>query len=373
MSYLTDCIWNKRKIVLLRVLYLRGTVLPLRCTQTTCRAWYPNSMPHRLLSCRFNLLRVRLLLMSSRVSGSLTPCRSLPFLRRAWRVTRGGETEEVDVTGGGAGWTRHSVQEPKRKLKTISLPSQCLGAHVRNSVRLGHGMPPNSGGARTERARFCSPKPHVLEQDVHGLNCDTTQSLGHGIRQACSSRGLGSKYSQMESSAGEPSVLSTQLTSRVWIPASPCKQCPLPPECCAKGEHRFQEPSCQSYSSRCQSQTRKQLCWLAGRDDCWQLVGSVVQPSTWAHHTARLWLPPGPHSLPIHLPQGPEEKRTKEKRQSFTQCNTLTYIFSDSKRREISVVIFDVTFTIIWREHTERTLSYKVGCHDALMSAWKVS
>lgn len=282
MSCLTE-----RKIVFMRFVYLRGTVLPLRCTQTTCRAWYPTSMPHRLLSCRFNLLRFRLLLMSSRVSGSLTPCRSLPFLRRAWRVTRGGETE-TDDTGGATGWRRHSLQDPKRKLKTISLPSQCLGAHVRNSVRLGHGMPPNSGGARTERTRFCRPKPHVLEQEVHGLKSDTTQSLGHGIRQACSSRGLGSKYSQMELSAREPSVLSTQFTSRVWIPASPCKQCPLPPEFWATGEHRFQEPSCQSYSSRCQSQTWKQLCWLAGRDDCWQLVGSVVQPSTWAHHTARL-------------------------------------------------------------------------------------
>lgn len=164
--------------------------------------------------------------------------------------------------------------------------------------------------------RFCRPIPQVLEQMVQGENSETTQSRGQGMRQACSSRGLGSKYSQMASSAGAPSAFWTQPTSRVWRPSSPRVHTAgrgTPGFRSETGTHWFQAPSCQSYSSLCQSQTRKQLCWLSGRSLCRQLVWSVVQPSEWAHHTARLWLPPGPHSLPIHLPQGPERERNKER------------------------------------------------------------
>lgn len=182
-------------------------------------------------------------------------------------------------------------QGPTLRLWKLSSPSHWPGWQVRNSVRLGQAEPPKSGGARTKRKRFCKPIPQLLEQDVHGENSDTTQSRGQGIRQACSNRGLGSKYSQMASSAGTPSDLCTQPTSRVWMPSSPRVHTAglgTPALRIDTGTHWFQAPSCQSYSSLCQSHTRKQLCWFLGRCNCWQLVCNVVQPSEWAHHTARL-------------------------------------------------------------------------------------
>ncbi len=293
-------------VVMGKATNLSDTVLPFRCTHTTCRDWYPISMFQRSSSCRFSLLRFLLLLMSSRISGSRFPFLSLALRRRAWRAVREGAAEEVG--GDGKEGSLHSLHLPTFRLNTVSLPSQALGAHVWNSVRLGQGSPPNSGGATTERTRFCRPSPQVLEHVVHGMNSDTTQSWGQGIKQACSCRGLGSKYSQMAWSAAEPSALSIQFTSRVWMPSSPCRQTPVRPVRSEMGTHWFHAPSRQSYRSLCQSQTQKQLCWLAGRVDWRQLVWRVVQPSTWAHHTARLWLPPGPHSLPIHLPHGPGKK-----------------------------------------------------------------
>lgn len=128
------------------------------------------------------------------------------------------------------------------------------------------------------------------------------------MRQACSRRGLGSKYSQIASSAGSPFAFWTQPTSRVWMPSSPrvhtAGRC-TPELRIDTGTHWFQAPSCQSYISLCQSHTLKQLCWLSGLSAWSQLVCSVVQPSECAHHTALLWLPPGPHSLPIQRPHGP--------------------------------------------------------------------
>lgn len=261
---------------------------------------------------RFDLLRFLLFLISSRICGSLFPFFALPFRRRAWRTARGGAGEDAVGGSGDCGGSLHSLHPPTLRLNTVSLPSQALGAHVWNSVKLGQGRPAKSGGAKTERTRFCRPSPQVLEQVVHGVNSVNTQSWGQGMRQACSCRGLGSKYSQMASSAGDPSALSVQFTSRLWMPSSPCKHRPARPAPVRKdmGTHRFHEPSLQSYRSLWKSQTRKQLCWFAGLVDWGQLVWRVVQPSTWAHHTARLWLPPGPHSLPIHLPHGPEDKRT---------------------------------------------------------------
>lgn len=221
----------------------------------------------------------------------------------------------------------HWPQGPTLKLCKLSTPSHLPGWQVRNSVRLGQAEPPKSGGARTERKRFCSPIPQLLEQDVHGENSDTTQSRGHGIRQACSKRGLGSKYSQMASSAGTPSDLCTQPTSLVWMPSSPRVHTAglgTPALRIDTGTHWFQAPSCQSYSSLCQSHTRKQLCWLLGRSDCWQLVCNVVQPSEWAHHTARLWLPPGPHSLPMHLPHGPKWQTKTKQKHNYNEVNRAT-------------------------------------------------
>lgn len=148
------------------------------------------------------------------------------------------------------------------------------------------------------------------------LNSDTTQSCGQGMRHACSSRGFGSKYSQMASSAGSLSAFWTQPTSRVWIPSSPLVQTAgrcTPVVRIDTGSHWFQAPSCQSYRSLCQSQTLKQLCWLSGCSVWLQLVWRVVQPSEWAHHTALLWLPPGPHSLPIHRPHGPGESQKTQR------------------------------------------------------------
>lgn len=260
-------------------------------------------MSQKGLSCRLSRFLVRFFWMSSRVSGSLTPPLSwsrspcpLPFLRLAWR--------RVLVSG-----RMHGFHDPIRRLNIPSGPVQGPSLQDWNSVRLGQREPPNSGGTRTLRTRFLSPVPQVLEQEVHGEYCDTTQSWGQGIKQACSSLGLGSKYSQMTSSAGDPSALSTQPTSLVWMPSSPP---PLheagrdaPKVLAETGTHWFQVPKLQSYRSLCQSHTRKQFRWLEGRWLWLQLVCRVVQPSTWAHQTARLWLPPGPQSLPMQRPQGP--------------------------------------------------------------------
>ncbi|KAK7823563.1 hypothetical protein U0070_004677 [Myodes glareolus] len=77
-----------------------------------------------------------------------------------------------------------------------------LDWHTWNSVRLGQLEPPNCGGATTCLVRCCRPLPQVLEHSDQAENSDTMQSCWQGMRQACSRRGLGSKYSQMMSSAG---------------------------------------------------------------------------------------------------------------------------------------------------------------------------
>lgn len=258
------------------------------------------------LSCRLRRFLDRFFWISSLVSGSFAPPLSLspwplPFLRFACLVVRV--------------WGRtHGVHGPTLRLYRPSGPKQGPGLQDWNSVRLGQPAPPKSGGTRTLRTLFLRPVPHVLEQEVHGEYSVTTQSWGQGIKQACSRRGLGSKYSQMASSAGDPSDLSMQPTSRVWMPSSPplhvnCRG--VPKVLADTGTHSFQAPSFQSYRSLCQSHTRKQFLWLEGRWPWSQLVWRVVQPSTWAHQTARLWLPPGPQSLPMHLPHGPGEQTNK--------------------------------------------------------------
>lgn len=167
------------------------------------------------------------------------------------------------------------------------------------------------------------------------LNSLSTQSSGQGMRQACSRRGLGSKYSQIASSAGSLFAFWTQPTSRVWMPSSPRVQTAgrcTPSLRIEIGTHWFQAPSCQSYRSLCQSHTLKQLCWLSGRSVWLQFVCRVVQPSEWAHHTALLWLPPGPHSLPIQRAQGPIKSKTKERSGKAETENTMTN-FTNKKKK----------------------------------------
>lgn len=139
------------------------------------------------------------------------------------------------------------------------------------------------------------------------------QSCWQGMRQPCSSWGFGSKYSHMASSTITPFDFWTQIISLLWIPSSPFTHTVVFSMLFERiGWHWFQLPSCQSYSSLCQSQTLKQFCWLSGLSACLQFVKRVVHPSTWAHHIARVWVPPGPHSSPMHLPHGPRKKMEEE-------------------------------------------------------------
>lgn len=294
--------FKQRKIKMCKLInsdYLRAAVFPFLWVHVTCLVWYPICMSQYLFSCLFCLFRFLFFLINSRASGSRTAFSlsfslSLFFPRFLACLTC-------------LEWgTEHALQGPTLRLYRLSSATHGLDWQIWNSVRLGQADPPNCGGATTCRVRCWSPLPQVLEHSDQGANSATMQSCRHGMRHACSWRGFGSKYSQMTSSAGTPLDFWIQVMSLVWIPSSPLRHSRGFSWLRERtGRHWFQLPICQSYSSLCQSQTRKQLCWLSGRSCCLQFVGSVVQPSTWAHHTARVWMPPGPHSSPMHLPHGP--------------------------------------------------------------------
>lgn len=142
-------------------------MLPFLCAQDTVRLWYPTWMSQKGLSCLLSRFRVRFFWISSLVSGSLTPGLSLapplPFLCLACRTGREMGREQ-------------GIQGPTLRLYTPSGPLQGPGLQVWNSVRFGQAEPPKSGGTRTLRTRFFRPVPQVFEQDVQGVNSDTTQS-----------------------------------------------------------------------------------------------------------------------------------------------------------------------------------------------------
>ena len=168
---------------------------------------------------------------------------------------------------------------------------------------MGQCAPPNTGVARTCRVRCCRPAPQVLLQPDQAVNADTTQSWGHGIRQACSAHGLPEKNSQIRVATAVRLAVRTQRTERRWTP------------CCAvthsegrglsslarKGTRKQSPQGDTSHSKRswCHSHTLKQGRRLAGLSACGQWEWWVVQPSVWTHHSVRVWSPPEPHSSPV--------------------------------------------------------------------------
>lgn len=296
--------WPKKKN------YLKATVFPFLWVHITCLVWYPICMSQYLFSCLFCLLRFLFFLISSRASGSLITFSlsfsfSLFFPRfLACRMCRMWGTE-------------HALHGPTLRLYMLSSVVHGEELQTWNSVRLGQAEPPNWGGATTWREWCFSPLPQVLEHSDQAKNSDTMQSFRQGMRHPCSSCGLGSKYSHIVSSTITPFAFWTHIMSLVWIPSSPLMHSTgFSSLLEITGWHWFQLPSCQSYNSLCQSQTLKQFCWLSGLSASMQFVSSVGHPSTWAHQTARVWMPPGPHSSPIHLPHGPR-KINKKKRLKY--------------------------------------------------------
>lgn len=281
--------------------YLKSAAFPVLFVHITSLVWYPIWMSQYLFSWRFCLFLFLFFLISSRASGSFTPfprslSRSLLFPRLLACLT----CLEWGI--------EHVLQGPTCKLYMRSSASQGPDWHTWNSVRFGHPEPPNWGGATTWRVRCCSPLPHVLEHSDQAENSDTMQSCRQGMRQACSRSGLGSKYSQMISSAGTSFSFSMHVISRTWMPSSPLTHSRGFSRLFEiTGWHWFHGPSLQSYNSLCQSQTLKQFCWLLGLSAGLQFVCNVVHPSTCAHHTARVWMPPGPHPSPMHRPHGPKK------------------------------------------------------------------
>jgi len=141
----------------------------------------------------------------------------------------------------------------------------------------------------------------LVQPPLHGDQGEksvTTQSRGHGTRQACSRGGCGARCSQISAATTLLSSFWRQRALRRCRPCCAITQGPASPP----GSQDPHPETSHSNSSRCQSQTLKHRRWLSGFS-CWsQLAWWDVQPSVWVHQTARLRVPPEPQS-PTHRPQ----------------------------------------------------------------------